>query len=152
ATAVRTLRSTDSANFSRSRCRIRAILKARAEELSPPAPAKGVYSDAAEGQSASVSNPTLRRIDVRFGSFAERRTIRRHVRSALRSGHRLMPKQRSVRAQAAATDVRGRASLSLVSATEAAENHQLPRRVGSLDLLIWRSEGPPNLLKRLSTP
>src|SRR5215813_12584687 len=107
ATAVRTLRSTDSANFSRSRCRIRAVLKARAEELSPPAPAKGVYSDAAEGQSASVSNPTLLRIDVRFGSFAERRTSRRHVRSALRSGHRLMPKQRSVRAQAAATDVRG---------------------------------------------
>src|SRR5215813_661760 len=68
ATAVRTLRSTDSANFSRSRCRIRAVLKARAEELSPPAPAKGVYSDAAEGQSASVSNPTLLRIDVRFGS------------------------------------------------------------------------------------
>jgi hypothetical protein len=84
-----------------------------------------------------------------LGSFAEMRGSRRRVRSTLRSGHRSAPKQRPVRAnrpnvsstcRAAATDVHRRASLSLVSATGAAENHQLSQRIGSLDLLILGSE------------
>jgi len=70
------------------------------------------------------------------------------------------PKQRPVRAigpkfsttyRAAATDVHGRASLSLVSATGTAENHQLSQRIGSLDLLIPWSEDQARSLKLQKT-